>query len=655
MFCAVQAHAQDDLNVLPKEVDGVAPQRLLHAYLLGEAKKSFDERRAIVAKLQTPADIRKRQVELKARFIDALGGFPEKSPLNAKVVGTLKGDGYRVEKVIFESRPQHHVTANLYLPEGKGPFPAVLMPIGHSSAGKADGSQQRMAILLAQHGIASFAYDPISQGERRQLLDELNKAAIPSMTNEHTLIGVGAMLLGSSTATYRIWDGMRSLDYLCSRPEIDAKKLGCTGCSGGGTLTSYLMALDERIVAAAPSCYITSLERLFATIGPQDGEQNIPGQVAFGMEHADYLNMRAPLPTLLCAASQDFFDNQGTWTSFREATLTYGMLGHSEKVALVEYNTKHGYPKPQREAIARWMLRWLADKHTAVTEGTFETGKYEDLKCTRSGQVLEDLKGKSVFQINAEIARDLAKKRSAAKGKVDLAAEIRRLLALPKDIPTLEASEAGEVQRQGYVIRKRVYRPKNGLPIPALDFVPTGDAKALVIYVHGDGKATDAGPGGPMEKLVRAGNRVLAIDPRGIGETAPGVLKGPSTFGVDYREAFLGIHLGRPLMGQKTLDVLSVIKAVKGKTPLHIVGIGTGAPIALHVAVLEPSVVKTALEGGLVSWTNVVNTPINSNQLTQVVPGVLKSYDLPDLVLALAPRELVIQQPVDARGERIKN
>ena len=96
------------------------------------------------------------------------------------------------------------------------------------------------------------------------------------------------MLVGRSTASYRIWDGIRSLDYLATRPEIDAKKLGCTGCSGGGTLTSYLMALDDRIVAAAPSCYITSLERLFATIGPQDAEQNITGQVAFGMDHADY-------------------------------------------------------------------------------------------------------------------------------------------------------------------------------------------------------------------------------------------------------------------------------------------------------------------------------------------------------------------------------
>ena len=167
------------------------------------------------------------------------------------------------------------------------------------------------------------------------------------------MVGIGSLLVGRSTATYRIWDGIRSLDYLGSRPEIDAKRLGCTGCSGGGTLTSYLMALDDRIVCAAPSCYLTTLEKLFATIGPQDAEQNIPGQVAFGMEHADYLTLRAPRPTLMCVATQDFFDIGGAWTTFREATGIYGILGHSERVNLAEYNTGHGYPKPQREAITR--------------------------------------------------------------------------------------------------------------------------------------------------------------------------------------------------------------------------------------------------------------------------------------------------------------
>src|SRR5262249_23604046 len=274
--------------------------RMLHTYLLAECQKHFNARRQTIAALKTPDDIRRRQTELRERFIEALGGFPSKTPLNARTVGTLKGDGFRVERVVYESRSNHHVTALFYIPEGKAPFPGVLMPCGHSANGKAVEAYQRACILMAKNGLAVLCYDPIGQGERIQLLDRLGKPAIAGSTSEHTMAGVGALLVGSSTATYRIWDGIRSLDYLASRPEVDPKRLGCTGNSGGGTLTAYLMALDDRIVAAAPSCYITSLERLFATIGPQDAEQNITGQVAFSMEHADYLTMRAPRPTLVC-------------------------------------------------------------------------------------------------------------------------------------------------------------------------------------------------------------------------------------------------------------------------------------------------------------------------------------------------------------------
>src|SRR2546423_4058776 len=325
VLIASSASAQ---TVLPPESE---PHKMLYSYLQNQAKKHFDARRDTVAKLKTPEDIAKRQAALRAKFLEALGGFPEKAPLNAQVVGTLKGDGFRVEKVIYESRPNHHVTANFYIPDGKGPFPGVLVPCGHSDNGKAAEAYQRACILMAKNGLAVLCYDPIGQGERLQLPVENKKPLVVSV-NEHTMVGVGALLVGQSTAGYRIWDGIRSLDYLASRPEVDAKKLGCTGNSGGGTLTAYLMALDERIVCAAPSCYITSLERLFATIGPQDAEQNITGQVAFGMEHADYLTMRAPRPTLMCIAAQDYFDKQGAHTSFQEAKSIYKKLGHEEKM-----------------------------------------------------------------------------------------------------------------------------------------------------------------------------------------------------------------------------------------------------------------------------------------------------------------------------------
>lgn len=647
---AAPAAAADDLTVLKADGDNTPP-RMLRAYLLAEAQKAFDARRAAVAALKTPEDVQKRQKELRVKFIEALGGFPDKTPLNARVIGTTKRDGYRVERVVYESRPEHHVTANLYLPEGKGPFPAVLMPIGHSGGGKADSSTQRGAILLAQHGLAALAYDPIGQGERRQLLDDKGLPVVASITSEHTMVGVGALLVGRSTASYRVWDGIRSLDYLASRPEIDAKRLGCTGCSGGGTLTAYLMALDDRIAAAAPSCYITSLERLFATIGPQDAEQNITGQVAFGMEHADYLTLRAPRPTLICAASRDFFDSQGTWTSFREAKRVYGLMGHAERVDLVESDSGHGFPKTQREAMLRWMRRWLLKVDDAPTEGEIAVVKESDLLCTRTGQVLEDFKGKSVFGLNAEREAELAKGRAKARSRDELLKDVARRVGVRLPVAAAKMTEVGEVKREGYRIRKLIFETEPGVQVPGLLFA--GGRGPLVIYADGAGKSGAAAPGGPIEKLVKDGSRVLALDLRGMGETAPGQAPAgrPNYFGVDYFEAFVSLHLSRPLPGQRTTDLLAVVAKMTGESDdIRLIGVGAAGPAALHAAALEARIKQLTLEGSLVSWSAVVRTPISHNQLTNVVPGALAAYDLPDLAAAVAPRPLTIRKPADPTG-----
>ncbi|HXG10268.1 MAG TPA: alpha/beta fold hydrolase [Gemmataceae bacterium] len=659
---AAHAAEQEDLTVLKPDADSVPPRRMLYTYLQAEAQKHFDARRKAVAALTTPEDVVKRQTELKAKFLEALGGFPEKTPLNARVVGKEQRDGYRIEKVIYESRPDHHVTAVLYLPDGQPPFPGVLVPCGHSANGKAAEPYQRVCILMAKNGLAVLCYDPIGQGERIQLLTREGKPAIAGSTSEHTMVGVGALLVGRNTATYRIWDGIRSLDYLASRPEIDPKRLGCTGNSGGGTLTAYLMALDERIVAAAPSCYITSLERLFATIGPQDAEQNITGQVAFGMEHADYVTMRAPRPTLICIGTQDYFDYTGAWTTFREAKLLYGLLGYGERVDLFEYNDRHGFSKPRRQAAMRWMRRWLLGKDDAPSEGDFPIFKDEELQCTRTGQVLEDFKGKSVFDLNAEREKELARQR-AALPRQRLPEAVRRLIALATPIPPAKALPlAGPaLDRTNYTITRQLFETEPGIRVPGLLFQPKGQEKKqlpLVLYLHGDGKAADAGVGGPIERLVRAGQRVLALDLRGMGETAPGTpsAKGPGYFGLDSKEAFLALHLNRPLLGQRVYDALAVLRHLGQGSPLdevHVIGVGSAGPIALHVAALEPQVDRVTVERAVVSWSAVVHTPISRNQLTNVVPGALAVYDLPDLAAAVAPRYVTIRAPVTPDGKPV--
>ena len=656
-LASASAADRGELRVLSLETTP-APQKMLYTYLSNAAQKLFDVRRAVVVELKTPEDVHRRQAEIREKFLAALGGFPERTPLNARVVGALDGPGCRLERVIYESRPEHHVTASLFLPTGSGPgpFPGVLVPCGHSANGKGAEPYQRACILMAQNGIAVLCFDPIGQGERAQLLDQTGKPAISGSTTEHSLIGVGALLVGGNTAAFNIWDGIRGLDYLAGRPEVDPQQLGCTGNSGGGTLTAYLMALDERIVAAAPSCYITTLERLFATLGPQDAEQNITGQVAFGMEHADYLMLRAPRPTLICVGTRDYFDITGAWTTFREAKQLYGLLGYGERVDLFEYNDEHGFSRPRRQAAMRWMRRWLSHKDDAQVEGEFPIFTDPQLQCTRTGQALDDFKGRSAFDLSREKANELVAQRAAFQAghsREEWVQEVRRLIGLPESPAAVHPVEVSRLQRDGMTIRKLTFETTPGILVPGLWYEPAaGSDKVLTLVIHGRGKQAVANAGGILESEAQAGRRALALDLRGIGETAPGEPATNKLLGTDPREAFLALHLSRPLLGQRVADVLAVVGGLieEGVSEIRLTGMGAAGPVALHAALLEPRLAALGLNGCVVSWTDVVHTPLAVNQLTNVVPNALAVYDLPDLAAALAPRPLWLVDPVNALG-----
>ncbi|MFO0910099.1 MAG: acetylxylan esterase [Isosphaeraceae bacterium] len=654
------AHSDDDLTVLHPGPNDIPAGRVLSTYLLEQAKTHFDARRAAIARLTTPALIDAYRSQLRSRFVASFGALPEeRTPLNPRVVGRKARNAYSVERVIYESRPGFHVTANFYIPDGTGPFPGVLVPCGHSDNGKAAETYQRIAILLARNGMAALCYDPIGQGERLQLLDASGKAAIKGSTTEHTMIGAGALLVGRTAAGYRLWDGLRSLDYLASRPEVDPGRLGCTGNSGGGTMTAYLMAFDDRIQAAAPSCYITSLERLFATIGPQDAEQNLYGQVASGIEHADFITLRAPRPTLLSVGTKDFFDIDGSWTTFREVKEIYGTLGYGERIDLFESNEPHGFTRPRRVSCMRFLRRWLLDRNDAPTEPDFPIAPDRELQCTETGQVLSSLKGRSAFQLTAERAEELDRARApraSHREPGELQALVKKTLDLPGSQSILVENHRS-IERPGYridlwtlatepgaVVIERLFRPENA-----------ADGKPMVVYLGADRAL--AAPGGEIEKRVLAGEIVAMIEPRGTGETTPSgktSRKGP--FGPDESEAFLSFHLARPLLAQRAYDVIQAFRAMqKPDDPeargFHLVGVGAMAPVALHVAAIDSRVKELTLVRPLISWSALARTPVHRDQLANVLYGVLASYDLPEVAASLAPRPLTLRGVVDPAGK----
>ncbi|MCA9072476.1 MAG: prolyl oligopeptidase family serine peptidase, partial [Planctomycetaceae bacterium] len=381
-------------------------------------------------------------------------------------------------------------------------------------------------------------------------------------TTEHFLVGVGSILVGTNTAAYRTWDGIRGIDYLCERKDIDPKKIGCTGCSGGGTLTSYIMALDERVYCAAPACYLTTLEKLIDTIGPQDAEQNIHAQIAFGMDQTDYVLMRAPKPTLICCTTDDFFNIEGTWDTFRQSKRFYAKFGQPEQVNLVESAGKHGVTKTGREAIGRWMQRWLLGIDKDITDPGSKTWSVEDLQCTPKGQVLLIEGEKSVFDLNGERARIFAPRRKGFAGlPLDLARNrVRRVAGIRKleDIPLASFRTVGQARSEDFEIRKLVMVADDGVSLPILRVIPKHSKGGLTLFLSGTHKEKVLG-NDLVQEAIHDGREIWALDLRGIGE-----LRHPSSNNQlgDWKTFYLSYLLEQSLVGRRTEDVINCARSV---------------------------------------------------------------------------------------------
>jgi dipeptidyl aminopeptidase/acylaminoacyl peptidase len=209
--------------------------------------------------IRTVQELRKRQAWIRRQFIASIGGLPESHcPLKSQVTGVHQDQGFSIQKVIFQSRLRHYVTANLYLPDGLAkPTGAVQFLCGHAAEGKAYPNYQTVCRALASAGLIVLAQDPIGQGERWSYYDPALKATtVPILTIEHDYVGAQCLALGDSLARYFLHDAMRGIDYLLTRPEVDPQRIGVTGNSGGGTQTAMMMLADPRISAAAPGTFL---------------------------------------------------------------------------------------------------------------------------------------------------------------------------------------------------------------------------------------------------------------------------------------------------------------------------------------------------------------------------------------------------------------
>lgn len=646
LFCflttaaALQAADDDEFKVL-----GSGGPHLLRDHLLARIRGQYDARRAAVeSALTAPETLAARQRMLKRNIRQTIGEWPDKTPLHPIVTGAIKRPGYRIEKVVYQSRPRHYVTANLYIPtRGTPPFPATLIACGHSSQGKAYDPYQRAAILMALNGIVALVYDPIGQGERRSYLSGSGNAGY-----QHKLDNVSSIPVGRTAVGYQAWDGVRSLDYLLTRSEVDHEKpIGMTGNSGGGAQTMHLMALDDRIGPAAPSCHITSLARNFTLGGAGEGCQSAPLTGALGLDHPDYFVARAPKPSIILSAEQDYKDIRFTRETFTEAGRAYALLGQPDCLDMFAYNDKHAFSRPRREAATRWMRRWLLDDPSPVSEPLLKTLSSKDLQVTRSGQVLREFEDAlSVADLNRQRARELAPKRAAfwkSRDRPAALAKIRELIGA-ETIPDKPAVEKrGMIEREGMRIEKLILNRPGEPPVPALLFrPPQAQAKSPgVLFLDDRGKSSEAKKGGEIKRLVESGHIVLNIDARGFGETAPPPSKIIYVKG-DHVAAMWSLHIGKPLLGQRVEDVIAAINyftalAEIDDRAIHLIGRGRRAgPVALHAAILDSRIASVTTRDSIGSWIkDVVSNPHDIAALSHAFPSALHYYDLPDLAAVL--------------------
>ncbi len=639
--------------------------RMVQEYFVARVRRSGQLGEQARARLKTREDAEAYVRRVREKVRQCFGPLPEKTPLKPRTTGTVDRDSYRIENVIFESRPGMLVTANLYVPKGREfPLPGVVGTCGHSANGKAVEPYQSFAQGLARLGYVVLIYDPIGQGERLQYPDENLRSRIGAGVREHLLAGNQQFLVGEFLGTWRAWDGIRALDYLLSREEVDPQHVGVTGNSGGGTMTTWLCGVEHRWTMGAPSCFVTTFRRNLENELPADTEQCPPRALALGLDHQDFLAALAPKPVILLAKEKDYFDVRGTQAAYERLKAIYRLLGAEENVALFVGPGYHGYSAENRLAMYRWFNRAVGwPEPEAEPEIVLE--KDETLWCTPRGQVAE-LDSRTVFSFTREKSRALGARRGKpARGA--MAAALGRLLRLPKREGVPDYRILRSVGSRGYPQRYyTTYAVETEPGVHALvcrlgnerhmSRLPRTDRPAVLYVAHhsSDAELRDE----PLVRQLREEEPeavFYACDVRGIGESRPNTC-GRETFlnpyGSDYFYAIHAIMLDSPYVGQKTHDVLSVLDwlGAAGHKQVHLAALGWGTLPAVFAAVLSDRVSRVTLKHALSSYAEVAETEVYGWPLSALLPGVLEELDLPDCYRILEKKGLRQIEPRGAAG-----
>ncbi|MEZ5356590.1 MAG: acetylxylan esterase [Bryobacteraceae bacterium] len=602
------------------------------------AQRQLQVREDTIATVRTVADAERRKQVTRKKMLDALGGLPEYSgPLNARVTGRIDADGYVIEKVIYESLPRYYVTANLYRPSRPGRFPGVLLQAGHTQEGKAE--PQRLAANLARKGFVSLAFDPAGQGEREQTYDaQLKAPAAGWSVNEHIHQGAQASLIGEGLARYFLWDAMRSLDYLASRPEVDPSRLGAAGCSGGGALTTFIGALDPRLKAVVPACFPNSYRLLFAGANPHS-EMTLPGHLAIGLDTADLVEMSAPVPWLLQATELDYFTPPGARLVYEEARRWYRLYGAEEKVALQVGPGGHGTPLVSREAVYAWLIRWLNQGEGDSRESPVKIYANHELWATPSGRVEDEPGSRKLY----ELIRDSYRARKQPRSLEDLAAELRRLHIGPSGAGPARVTVVETQAGDGYRLDRVRLESEPGMEIEAQLYIPAGDGrKPAALLVAGTTASATA------ERLAKQGRVILVVEPR-----RSAVLETRRPYVGDWLANTRADQVGLSLAARRAHDLVRGIDLLRARedvddSPVPAAAQGVKGIWLLLAAAADARIGKLWLDRTPPSLAEALDNSLNTNLSDAVIPGFILHWDLADL--AKQTRGVLWTDPVNWMG-----
>ncbi len=635
---------------------------MLQEYYVHRLRQLNRQRAEARAAIRKPEQVLALRAEVRRKLAACYGPRPTPTPLRARVTGVVERQQYTIEKVLYESRPGYLVTANLYVPKGgQGNHPAVLAPCGHSPNGKAYAAYQEFSRNLARQGYVVLTYDPPAQGERLEYPDRAGEPRIGFGVHSHNVAANQMSLLGWSFALWEAWDGIRGVDYLVSRPEVDATRLGVTGNSGGGTQTMHLSALEDRFTMAAPNCFVTRFHHNLENEEPTDAEQIVPGVLAAQLDMADFFLAQIPRPILLGGETNDFFDVRGLRQTYTELRRLYAILGAEENVQIYTGPGAHGYHKPARENMYRFF-----NKHAGISAATAEPAALVEpddvLQVTPQGQV-HLLESRRTFDFSRAAARRLAAARPRLSGP-DLRRQIGTHLALParNGPPYYRVMRARTLWDQprryqyGFAVEteKRIVTLLHAV-------VKTGAVyhfpkeKAVTLYVPHRSSLKEIILG--QAPAVADDQIQLAVDVRGMGQLTGRTYKDSGddffhSYHTDYMYANYSLMLAESYCGRRVFDLLRVLDLLEahGTERVHLVGRGLGSITALLAAVLHPAVKQVTLHNGLLSYHELTQDPRYAWPLSAMVFGVLKHFDLPDCLRDLAAsKQLKLVDPWNSR------